>query len=201
LSAQADTLDPDLIPAPRFAIFSGMYWQISSKGIRSNYAGAEISLNRYTTIGVQGGIFLQSNFDNREDYEVRVGKKSWEAGVYLRRFLFGQLTGRRSNFFFGPEIRHARYDLTQWRYNPITGAYKRYDFREGSLKILCRSGWHVRYKHIYLEAIVPFGLNFTSSNFYYQNEQQFAGSISENLSFDSVRLALHLGIHVGYFFY
>ncbi|GAB4495006.1 MAG: hypothetical protein OHK0019_22880 [Saprospiraceae bacterium] len=182
LSAQnaADIPDPSLRKPYTLVVQTGIALQWFDIQYKAFTLAVERPLNLYNHFGIQANFFFPSG----EGYYRDITGRSWEAGVFSKTFFHGRLTGRRSNAYFGPDMRLGRRIYTDQE--PFSGVNIE---REATVyKFLARIGWQYHLGPAVLEIALPMGWEqekFKESSGYYSDTSWFivAPSLSLGIGF------------------
>lgn len=182
LSAQnaADIPDPSLRKPYTLVVQTGIALQWFDVQYKAFTLAVERPLNLYNHFGIQANFFFPSG----EGYYRDITGRSWEAGVFSKTFFHGRLTGRRSNAYFGPDMRLGRRIYIDQE--PFSGVNIE---REATVyKFLARIGWQYHMGPAVMEIALPLGWEqekFKESSGYYSDTSWFivAPSLSLGIGF------------------
>ncbi len=104
-----EIIDPDDLPLPKLILNSGLSYQWVDPAFRTFYLSAEAPYrSRYNHIGVQANIYYKGEFNFCcGPQQSSVVRPSWELGAFYKLFMHGRLSGRKSSFYYGPDIRYG----------------------------------------------------------------------------------------------
>lgn len=130
----------------------------------------------YWHLGLHGGYYFQNQpnfFDFNQNF---LG--GFEAGGFSKYFLHGRLSGHKSGFYLGPEMRvgQRRFQLSPSNFFPPITNPTHVTYQETSVKLLFRWGLQWQFGRAVLEIFAPFGIEINQSNqdtYYYSNQSQF----------------------------
>ncbi len=148
--ATVDLPDPALEPQPKLIVLAGIAPQLSYDYFRTFFLAAERSWGPYRHAGLQ---FSQYLTNNNEYYDlISTAKLSYEVSIYSKFFMHGRLSGRRSNFYYGPQIRFGLRQLERYNYpNPPL------NYQQHTTKFLFCLGAQYRLGHAILDWTLPIG--------------------------------------------
>jgi hypothetical protein len=122
----------------------------------------ERPLSHYRHVGIQANIMLPKRFDISSSFlgpvnysEVR--RNSFEIGGFLKYFLHGRFTGRKSGVYIGPELRIGQRKIIRYLTSSSDPDQPSELFTQNTLKILFRWGQQVTFGNAVLEWSLPIG--------------------------------------------
>lgn len=148
LGAQ-DIEDPSARKPYRAVVQTGLALEWFDEQFKCFAISVERPLNLYNHVGAQANFF----FPNGSQYNYRAIKgNTYEIGIFAKCFFHGRLTGRRSNAYFGPDMRWGQ------RFYQSVGAFGEPTIFEASIfKFMARIGWQYHFGPAVLEFALPFG--------------------------------------------
>lgn len=148
--------------SPKISLTTGVGMNVI--GVAAPYptfhTGIETNLNTYTALGFQYVALMRTDLGVYTEVEVSPG--SFELGLYVKRFLSGKWSGRKSGLFTGADIRFGSYKYVQ---DPFSSSYqwnnqKLYYSSGHTYRIMFLTGYRLNYGRAFLEIDLPFGISF-----------------------------------------
>ncbi|MBL7827964.1 MAG: hypothetical protein JNJ57_15145 [Saprospiraceae bacterium] len=137
----------------------GFHWFENTYGSYTLNGG--LRLNNYVEAGLLYALFFDiENLDYFSYYSLNYPSRngSYDAGFYLKYYLHGKLTGRKSGFFLGTEARSGVLKSVRYDYNRNNGELEQIDVEIKTNKFLFE--WGIQWKlgkHVFFELIAPVG--------------------------------------------
>jgi hypothetical protein len=165
LSAQVvEIYDYELEKKPNLILQFGTNTELGNGFIKSFLVSAETSIGAFNNVGIQYNSIFPS-FSNTQD---AIEKNGYEFGVFTKYFPHGHLTRKRSNYFFGVDLRKGAFSKSGRTdiYDP-SSTYYTSNYK--STKVMVKMGLQWRIKFIVFEISLPMGINWLSYNTQYAN--------------------------------
>ena len=165
LSAQVasiDLPDPALERQSSLIVLGGIAPAASDETYRTFFLSTEYPFGAYHHAGVLYSIYLPDNGSGYAHQDLQKG--SYELGIFSKFFMHGRLSGRRSNLFFGPQLRFGLRKKIYTEGNASNAVT--YNYRVSTSKFLfCLGGQH-QLGHGVFEWSLPIGFEYarTSTN-------------------------------------
>lgn len=179
-SQEEETPDPTLQKPHQLAVLTGIGSQWFDLRLRFASLSVERPVGLYKHAGLEFISFFP-DFNNYYSNGPNLLRNSYEIGGYLKFFLHGRLTGRKSSIYFGPELKIGarRYEEIVYSNLPF------FIYRERTIKFLVRWGAQFKFGHALLELNLPFGIESFKK---------------EHTTFRNTKVVLLPGLQMGYAF-
>jgi len=161
---------------PTIILQTGIGMQWFGETYKLSTFSVERPVSPYWHLGLHGGYYFQNQpnfFDFNQSF---LG--GFEVGGFSKYFLHGRLSGHKSGFYIGPEMRvgQRRFQYSENNFFPPVPNPTFIKYEETSVKILFRWGLQWQFGRANLEIFAPFGIEINQSNLtsiYYSNESLF----------------------------
>ncbi|HAD11961.1 MAG TPA: hypothetical protein DCF33_05930 [Saprospirales bacterium] len=159
---------------PFLVILTGIGVQWFDVGRKLTSLSIERPLNANVHFGLQGSYYFPKSADY---YGFLMHDNGFEAGLYLKYFLHGRFSGRKSGLYLGPEIRFGK---QKFRYVndiffPLPPSPDMIQGSSTDFKLAFRWGIQRQIGHAVLELACPIGVAFVQSDYEqaYENGGKF----------------------------
>lgn len=161
--ALAQPIEPVL---PKAVVQTGIALQWFDDIYKSWVLSAEIPQSTFVSWGAQTNIFLPS-YKETASFESTDFVKGFEIGGYMKYFLHGKLSGRRSGLYLGPELRWGvrEFEAVFSNVFPAPPNVEPIPYQEKAFKVLLRWGIQWQFGHATLDISAPFGLERYKDDF------------------------------------
>lgn len=160
LAQQTDNLEGR---PPLAIVQTGIGFQFGGETTKTFMVSIEKPYKTFWQLGFQGNLLFQQPDYGNYGFELQNG---YELGFFAKYFLHGRLSGHKTGFFLGPELRLGARNVRFIDYfvfpQPIEPTYVHY--KETNSKILLGWGGQWQFGHAVLEISAPFGIEFTKSD-------------------------------------
>ena len=155
LVAQEDVADDSQAAQPLFQASTGLGGQLFYPAFKTTYFSVEKPVGPYRQMGLVANVPLPSYAIYT--YDVGIGKNSFEAGVFYKNFFRGRLSGRRSPFYIGVDVRAGK--RTYFENQSFFGTTPNYrEMGATNLKFMLLTGIQYRIGSALLEFALPIGV-------------------------------------------
>jgi hypothetical protein len=157
-----EIIDPDDLPLPKLILNTGLSYQWINPAFRTFYMSAEAPFrSRYNHLGIQANIYYKGEFSACCDpQKPSINRPSWEIGVFYKLFMHGRLSGRKSSFYYGPDIRYGWRDYEgQLNFTNVVE-----QFSSNTTKFLFRLGLQHTMGNAVVELNFPIGIERENLN-------------------------------------
>jgi hypothetical protein len=159
---------------PFLIALTGIGVQWFDEGRKLTSLSIERPLNANVHFGVQGNYYFPKTGDY---FGYLTYGNGFEGGLYLKYFLHGRFSGRKSGLYLGPEIRFGKQKF-QYYNDIIFPPSPTPSITEGSatdFKLSFRWGIQRQIGHAVLELACPIGVAFVQSDYQpaYESESKF----------------------------
>jgi hypothetical protein len=185
-----EIIDPDDLPLPKLILNTGLSYQWVDPAFRTFCLSAEKPFrSRYNHLGIQANIYYKGEFPYCcGPLLPRITRPSLEIGMFYKLFMHGRLSGRKSSFYYGPDLRYGQRNYEgQLTFNKI---YE--PFSSDVTKFLFRLGLQHTMGNAVIEINFPIGIEREKLN------TTLPAEITEN--FDTVRVIMLPTFGIGYSF-
>jgi hypothetical protein len=165
LSAQVvEIYDYELEKKPNLILQVGTNTELGFNFIKSVLVSAETSIGAFNNVGIQ----YNSIFPSLNSAQNAIEKNGYEFGVFTKFFPHGHLTRKRSNYFFGVDLRKGAFsESSRNDINDPNSIYSKLNYK--TTKVMVKMGLQWRFKFMVFEVSLPMGINWLSSNSEYAN--------------------------------
>ena len=172
----AQVEDPLEKRPPTVILQTGIGMQWFGETYKLSTYSVERPVGRFWHLGLHGGYYFQNQPDFFDFHQNFLG--GFEVGGFSKYFLHGRLSGHKSGFYIGPEIRvgQRRFQYSENNFFPPPPNPNYVKYQETSVKLLFRWGLQWQFGRAILEIFGPFGIEINQSNhdaYYYSNESLF----------------------------
>ena len=160
----------------------GAYW--IAGGFRTWIGSVEVQASEFTQVGLQyNHYFAGDGYDYYDYYNGRLAKGSYQAGFYLKYFLHGRFTGRKSGLYMGPELRFGafKHERSYYTTAPTYELRTRIESVQTTVLLLRIGKQWMFGKNIVLDINTPFGMDRRKQPQYSTDGENIIGYFRDNV--------------------